>query len=147
MSSEGLFDGETFSLCHTDLMPRNIMVGLDREGDDILTGVLDWDEAAFSPGFASCVPPYWLWAPSKYFVPGGDPVESLETNLSAPETPELALVKKAFDAEAGDYFVSRAYSPEFIIARGLLRSLEIQKWRAHEWNSRARLICEWRRLR
>ncbi|ROV97354.1 hypothetical protein VMCG_06830 [Cytospora schulzeri] len=124
----GLFedaDDDEFSLCHAGLSPRHIMVDLSKTGNDILTGIVDWDDAIFAPGFVSCVPPVWLWAPSTLaHVPRCDdiagPRETIEHNLTGPETPDLTRVKAAFDKEAGDFFVGRAYSRRYIYARALL---------------------------
>ena len=48
------------SLCHLDLMPRNIMIELEPEVS--VSGVLDWDSAVFVPEFMSCAPLSWVWA-------------------------------------------------------------------------------------
>ena len=107
-----LGDGQN-CLCHFDLAARNIMVDNSPNGSLTISGIVDWDSAAFAPKFVSCVPPSWLWANQKYY----DAEESEENNT--PSTPEQEQLKELFDETVGFDWTWLAYEPEYRLAREL----------------------------
>ena len=61
-----LGDGQN-CLCHFDLAARNVMVQNLPNGSVTISGIVDWDSAAFAAKFVSCAPPSWLWTDQKYY--------------------------------------------------------------------------------
>ena len=125
-----------FSLCHTDLFPRNVMVDPPSSSSStspILTGVIDWDETIFAPRFATCQPPVWLWqSPGRQ----ADEVEHFGAEWSAADSAENQEVKRAFEEAmgGGDYDYARlAYEPQFVIARRLLKFARAPTWLWRDW--------------
>lgn len=114
----GLFklENNVISLHHPDLMPRNIMV--DFTPDIVITGVLDWDEALFTPRFAGRVLPRWLW---RKLNSEEDEEEPLDTVENEPDSSENAEVKRAFERAVGGEWLSEATDKHFPFARKLLR--------------------------
>ena len=51
MDKLGYFDDNKNVLCHLDLEPRNVLLSVGPETS--ISGVLDWDSAAFAPVFMS----------------------------------------------------------------------------------------------
>ena len=113
MDSLGILgDGEN-CLCHFDLAARNIMVQIQPNGSLTISGIVDWDSAAFAPKFVSCAPPSWLWTNQKYY----DAEESEAS--STPSTPEQEHLKEVFDDMVGFDWTWLAYRPEYRLAREL----------------------------
>ena len=113
MDSLGILgDGEN-CLCHFDLAARNIMVQIQQNGSLSISGIVDWDSAAFAPEFVSCAPPSWLWTNQKYY----DAEESEAS--STPSTPEQEHLKEVFDDVVGFDWTWFAYRPEYRLAREL----------------------------
>lgn len=113
MDSLGVFgDGQNY-LCHFDLAARNILVGISPNGSLTISGIVDWDSAAFAPKFVSCAPPSWLWANQNNY----DAEESKENSM--PSTPEEEQLKDLFDDVVGFDWTWLAYEPEYRLAREL----------------------------
>ena len=138
-SLEILGDGYN-CLCHFDLAARNIMVQILTDGSLTISGILDWDSAAFAPKFVSCAPPSWLWTEQKYY-------DAEEGEMSSkPSTPEQEEIKEAFDDVVGFDYLWLAYKLEYRLARELfyfvwhgLQDGEAQK-------KAVRLLKEWKAL-
>lgn len=113
MSSLDILGDGCNCLYHFDLAARNIMVQILADGSLTVTGVLDWDSAAFAPKFVSCAPPSWLWADQKYY----DAEEGEASSM--PSTPEQKQIKEAFDDVVGFDYTWLAYRPEYRLAREL----------------------------
>ena len=107
-----LGDGEN-CLCHFDLAARNIMVQIQPNSSLTISGIVDWDSAAFAPNFVSCAPPSWLWTNQKYYD-----TEEGEAS-STPSTPEQEQLKEVFDDVMGFDWTWFAYRPEYRLAREL----------------------------
>ena len=107
-----LGDGQN-CLCHFDLAARNIMVQILPNGSLTISGIVDWDSAAFAPKFVSCAPPSWLWNDQKYY----DADESEDSGV--PSTPEQEEIKEIFDDVVGFDWRWHAYRPEYRLAREL----------------------------
>lgn len=107
-----LGDGQN-CLCHFDLAARNIMVQILPNGSPTISGIVDWDSAAFAPTFVSCAPPSWLWTDQKYY-------DIEESNASStPSTLEQEQLKELFDDVVGFDWTWLAYKPEYRLAREL----------------------------
>lgn len=84
-----------------DLFDRNIMVDIAADGNPIITGVVDWDDALFLPRFAAREPPRWLWGQYDLKYHEGS-LKKGETILRTPSTLLTAIppgnedIKRAF---------------------------------------------------
>lgn len=153
IASDGLLDDPSICVWHTDFFPRNIMVDAETNPDDpIITGVLDWDNTGFTPQFAACRPPDWLWDPNsmkentstkEHSSLDGDSAARGNSNTGdsdkaksddeplkpiQPQTPEDLEIKQAFDLSAGEVYCSMAYDPRFIVSRSLLNYCLYVQW-------------------
>lgn len=122
-----LGDDSNFCLCHTDFFPRNIM--LDTSKTPMITAIIDWDEPIFAPKFATCLPPVWLWQDLNRQK---DEVEKFGT-WSAADSVEHREVKRVFDETMGSEYVRLAYSPQYVIARRLLKFARDPTWQWRDW--------------
>ncbi|KAF6218204.1 hypothetical protein HO133_006165 [Letharia lupina] len=113
MDSIGILGDGQNCLCHFDLAARNVMVQVLPNGALTVSGMVDWDSAAFAPKFVSCAPPSWLWTDQKYYD-----AEESETS-STPSTPEQQELKEVFDDVVGFDWTWLAYRPEYRLAREL----------------------------
>ena len=113
MDSLGILGDGQNCLCHFDLAARNVMVVISPNGSLSISGIVDWDSAAFAPKFVSCGPPSWLWANQN-----NDDVEESEEN-DTPSTPEQEQLKELFDDVVGFDWTWLAYEPEYRLAREL----------------------------
>ena len=113
MDSLGFLGDGQNCLCHFDLAARNVMVDISPNGSLSISGIVDWDSAAFAPKFVSCGPPSWLWANQNDY----DAEESEENNT--PSTPEQEQLKELFDDVVGFDWTWLAYEPEYRLAREL----------------------------
>lgn len=100
-------------LCHFDLAARNIMVQILPNGSPKISGIVDWDSAAFAPTFVSCAPLSWLWTDQRYY--DADETETSRT----PSTPEQEEIKEKFEEIVGFDWEWFAYQPGFRLAREL----------------------------
>lgn len=133
-----------FTMWNPNLLPSNILVefadnsdGLDYE--KIITGILEYGETMFLPGFAVCRPPVWLWAPN---VAAYDVHETTGWSLTKPESPELLQMKAVFDEAVGDWFVKRAYGRGYIYARALLGYVRLEVWSERDLSQMQELLEE-----
>ena len=97
MDGLGFLGNDENCVCHLDLLgtPRNIMADIKADGGLSITGILDWDSAAFAPRFVGCAPPMWLWA----WDEEGEDEKRANDNPSAPEDQEI---KRIFEEIVGD---------------------------------------------
>lgn len=128
IARNGLLDDRVICLWHMDLFPRNIMVDVETNPDDpVITGVVDWDYAAFAPQFVACPPPYWLWGPDDFEAGCLSEMSSqVGSELCEParsQGAEAWEIKQAFDMSVGGAYRSKAYDPGYVTIRQLL-SLE-----------------------
>lgn len=116
MDELGFLGNDENCLCHLDLLgaPRNIMAEIKSDGSLRVTGILDWDSAVFAPRFVGCAPPMWLWA---WNEEGEDEKHANDT----PSNPADQEIKRIFEEEMGDWYLSYAYKPEYRMARELFR--------------------------
>lgn len=100
MKSKGFLDAHhppSLVLHHSDLEPRNVMVGKDDNGIWKITGVLDWDDPLATPSVITQKPPVWMWDSREVDDEGewlGDDVDARRAHdLSEDEK----LLKEHFD--------------------------------------------------
>ena len=130
-------------LCHRDLnmSPHNILVDIDNKGKLSITGILDWDGAVFTPAFAACTPPMWIWA-------WDDDRPEVESHANdVPSTSERQERKQAFEQAVGDEWLKYAYKPGYRIARKLCEFAVDglhSSWKMDEANT---MIAEWADMR
>lgn len=115
MDSLGILGDGQNCLCHFDLAARNVMVQILPNGSLTVSGIVDWDSAAFAPTFVSCAPPSWLWTNQKYY----DTDENEAS--STPFNPEQEEIKAKFEEVVGFDWEWFAYQPGFRLARELFR--------------------------
>ena len=127
-------------LCHFDFAARNIMVQVLADGALTISGILDWDSAAFAPKFVSCAPPSWLWAEQKYYDAEEGEVSSM------PSTPEQEQIKEAFDDVVGFDYTWLAYKAEYRLARELFHFARHGLQDGEAQKKAARLLTEWEAL-
>lgn len=115
MDSLGILGDGHNCLCHFDLDARNVMVQILPNGSLTVSGIVDWDSAAFAPTFVSCAPPSWLWTNQTYF----DTDENEAS--STPSSSEQEEIKEKFEEVVGFDWEWFAYQPGFRMARELFR--------------------------
>lgn len=116
LNADGWFAGTGPSLYHEDLHPHNNLVSPTTQAPEpIITGVLDWDCAAFSLSFMSSAPPLWIWA----WLDDED--EDERTANDTPPTEEGRELKEVFGQAAGPLYVRYAYPSAYRLARRLMR--------------------------
>ena len=140
MSSLDILGDGYNCLYHFDLAARNIMVQIPGDGSLTVTGVLDWDSAAFAPKFVSCAPPSWLWTEQKYY----DAEEGEASSM--PSTPEQEQIKEAFDDVLGFDYTWLAYKPEYRLARDLFYFARHGLQDGEAQKKAARLLKDWETL-
>lgn len=113
MHALGFLGDDQNCLCHFDLAAQNILVQISPDGSAVLSGIVDWDSAAFAPIFVSCAPPSWLWTD-----PGSYDVEEGEANIT-PCTAEQEEIKEIFEDVVGFDWTWFAYQPGYRLAREL----------------------------
>lgn len=113
MDAAGFFKDTSFTLCHLDLYPRNVMVDIQSDGAAKITGVLDWDSAVFAPDFVVCAPPSWIWAWKD------DDDEPLDEAEIIPANPEDQALKLDFEEVVGNELRDFFYAPQYRMARRL----------------------------
>ena len=111
MDSLGILGDGQNCLCHFDLAARNVMVDISPNGSLSISGIVDWDSAAFVPKFVSCGPPSWLWANQINYN-----AEESEKN-NTPSSPEQEQLKEVFDDIVGFDWTWFAYESEYRLAR------------------------------
>lgn len=148
MAANGKFKGssdrESFSLWHTDLFPRNIIVDLTQKRKHIISGIVDWDSPLFVPGFMACMPPAWLWAPKMYTDEVGDFIGVYGLEDVKPEGERGEQAKVAFDHFAGWLYQHVAYEKDYAIARIMMDYVQARDWRNHPlFEKRNEFIEKW----
>lgn len=134
-----LGDGQN-CLCHFDLAARNILVQILPNGSPSITGIVDWDSAAFAPTFVSCAPPFWLWSDEEYYDEG-----TFEPSMK-PSTPELEEIKEMFEEVVGFDWEWFAYQPGFRMARELFDFARHGNQDGSATKRAQRLLKEWAAL-
>ena len=134
-----LGDGEN-CLCHFDLAARNIMIQTLSDGSLTISGIVDWDSAAFAPKFVSYNPPSWLWTEQKYYdADVGD-------GSIMPSTPEQEQIKEAFDDIVGFDYTWLAYKSEYRLARELFYFARHGLQDGEAQKKAAKLLKDWAAL-
>ena len=126
VARDGLLDDHINCLWHTDLFPRNIMFDEETWPENpYISGILDWDDAAFAPRFMACRPPDWLWdtRADDDDSSSDEPLDTLQ-----PQTAEAAEIKEAFDLSVGEVYCKLAYNPKLIVVRRLLLHCLQAQW-------------------
>lgn len=143
LNNKGLFTDMTYSLIHMDLEPRNIHLDVTSPTTAHLSGVLDWDEAVFAPSFLACKLPSMLWDFE------GDDDEELDESVAhvMPSDADLASIKRAFDAAAGETFVKYTYTPEYRLARNIVRFAITGIHSKEGYEEAQKIIADWNSLR
>lgn len=143
MDAAGFFKGLDgyFTLSHLDLEPRNILIDPESPPDrQIISGILDWDDAVLAPAFMSCLPPMWIWAWQE------DEHEDERLANEEPATLEQKELKTVFETAAGPQYVRCAYHPAYRLARRLVR-FAIDGIRSNEDVKEAEaMVREWQSL-
>jgi hypothetical protein len=109
-------DDEGFHFYHGDLHPRNILAEMVSDTSIRVTGVLDWDLAAFAPKFMTTRPPFYLWSDDDAHH------DREEMAMFEPGDSEKAELKCEYERALGDEFGGWA-APEFVLARKMYRCL------------------------
>ena len=140
MNSLGILGDGQNCLCHFDLAARNVMVQVLPNGSLIISGIVDWDSAAFAPKFVSCAPPSWLWTNQKHYD-----VDENESS-SEPSTPEQEEIKEVFDDVVGFDWTWLAYKPEYRLARELFYFAQHGLQDGEAQKKAVRFLKEWATL-
>jgi aminoglycoside phosphotransferase (APT) family kinase protein len=106
-----LSDKDCFHFYHGDFYPRNLLARITSPTTVEITGVLDWDFAAFAPKFMSARPPFFLWQDEDAHE------EDDEDATLVPECAEKAEFKRIFEDVTGSEITRFSYLPEYVIAR------------------------------
>ena len=123
MDEAGYLGDNQYSIYHPNLhqIPSNVMAQhtfstIDPDSHDALeiSGILDWDGAAFYPSFYGCEMPIWLWEGEYKRDEYGKYIDE------QPPTPELRKVKKIFEKAVGPEYLRRARSPGYGLASQLV---------------------------
>ena len=123
MDEAGYLGDNQYSIYHPNLRqsPSNVMAqhtpsSIDLNSHDALkiSGILDWDGAAFYPSFYGCEVPIWLWEGEYRQDEYGKPVDE------QPPTAELRKVKKIFEKAVGPEYLRRARAPGYGLAHQLV---------------------------
>ncbi|KAF2787276.1 hypothetical protein K505DRAFT_258065 [Melanomma pulvis-pyrius CBS 109.77] len=121
-------DHHIFHLCHLDLQSRNLLARVVDESTIEITGILDWDSAAFAPKFLSVRAPFFFWTED-------DAWEEDEADVYRPlSDPEHIALKAVYEEVAGPQFSQTSYIPElalarrmyYILKRGLYSGIQVQ---------------------
>ena len=143
MHTAGYFGNHTYSLCHLDLNPRNIMTRMEADQSLTLTGILDWDDSVFAPSFLGCAPSTWLWAWKRW----ADDPEDKNIAKDPPATIEEQQLKDIWEEAVGPDFLPYAYEKGYRLARQLFQ------WAIHgihsTWEMKAadKFLEEWAAIR
>ncbi|XXG97066.1 hypothetical protein Hte_003360 [Hypoxylon texense] len=146
LSAGGWFANCRMSLVHLDLEPRNILVDLVPGSEQsIISAIIDWDSAVFAPQFMCCTPPVWLWT----WLDEDDDSEDVDERMAneEPPTPEARQLKQLFEESAGPDYLRFAYTPEYRLARQLVR-FAIEDIHSNEAFKEAKaMLEEWAAIR
>ena len=143
MHTAGYLGDNRYSICHLDLIPRNIMTSVEADQSLTLTGVLDWDYAVFAPSFLGCAPSMWLWAWKRW----ADDPEDESIAKDPPATIEEQQLKRIWEEAVGPDFLPYAYEKGYRLARQLFQ------WAIHgihsTWEMKAAdtFLDEWAAIR
>jgi aminoglycoside phosphotransferase (APT) family kinase protein len=113
LADQGRLNDRSYSLCHLDFHPRNIMINPGAR--EIISGIIDWDSALFLPTFMACEPPMWLWA-----WDDEDDEDERHAN-DMPSTREDQEIKAIFEEAAGETYLKFAYDPSYRLGRQLVK--------------------------
>ena len=143
MDEELCLGDDTFNLFHSDLEPRNIMVHIDDDdaGKLRVTGVLDWDSAAFVPRAVSCLAPRWVWSASN----------TLDSHQREDERDPIDLesvaLKGAFDSRMSVDWEMMAYEPQYRLLRRIYRLAISGFIYAEDHYETDKIINEWPKVK
>jgi hypothetical protein len=111
-------DGDLFHLCHFDLQSRNLLARFIDESTVDITGILDWDSAAFAPKFMRVRAPFFSWI-------NNDDWEEDEIKVNRTlQDPEHVALKAVYEKTAGTEFARASYVLELAMVRQLFYVLK-----------------------
>ena len=108
MDDGGLFQYVGHCLCHSALMPRDVMADTLKDGSVKIIGILGWGNAVIAPCFTACRSPHWLWGE-----------EDPEKENDLPATPENQELKRIFEETVGPQFLIYSYNAKYQLATRL----------------------------
>ena len=123
MDEAGYLGDNQYSIYHPNLhqSPSNVMAqhtssAIDLNSHDALkiSGILDWDGAAFYPSFYGCEMPIWLWEGEYKRDEYG------KYKDEQPPTAELRKIKKTFEKAVGPEYLRRTRAPGYGLASQLV---------------------------
>ncbi|OAL43401.1 hypothetical protein IQ07DRAFT_485939, partial [Pyrenochaeta sp. DS3sAY3a] len=150
LEADGWFENVPFSLCHTDLEPRNIIFDpSNKSSESIITGILDWDNALFAPSFRLCKPPVWIWG---WMDEPEDPSANNEKEDEKmanyiPPTDEDKALKEIFEEAAGPLYMRYAYSTAYRLARDLTLYAINDINASWVWREAEKMVKDWPEIR
>ncbi|KIV99649.1 hypothetical protein, variant [Verruconis gallopava] len=112
---------DNYYFCHGDLYPRNILAEVVDQRRIKITGIIDWDLAAFAPAFVAFEAPCWLWKMEMYET--GE-LEDEKLRIGAADEPvrdEDRQLKAAFEETVGDDWLRIAYWKDVEVLRWIWR--------------------------
>lgn len=105
-------DEDFFHFCYFDLQTRNLVARVTSETVIEITGILDWNSAAFVPKFMSIRSLFFAW------IEDSNACEEDEIEVNSPLTePEKIALKAVYEGVAGLGFAQTSYTPELALAR------------------------------
>lgn len=110
-------DDEKFYLWHGDLDFRNVMGRVKGPDEVEVTGIIDWDAAAFVPKFMSKRAPFFLW------LDGEEDLRDENFAFALPDSEDAEYKRMFWDMADKDY-LRYAFAPEYVVARGLFQLLQ-----------------------
>ena len=132
---------DVFNFYHGDLEPRNIMVQTDDSKRLHITGVIDWDLAAFFPRVVSCLAPRWLWAPNV------DLNSAEREDERDPTDSEAKALKERFDELMGDDYVEMAYESHYALLRRLFHLAVSGINTSENFREAEAIISDWAKMK
>ncbi|KAF2252863.1 hypothetical protein BU26DRAFT_404320, partial [Trematosphaeria pertusa] len=133
-------DDEPFYLSHLDFQLRNLLAEITNESHITISGILDWDSAAFVPKFVSYRAPFFLWNDEDF----SEHDESAA--LTIPSDVEKHAFKDVFESMVGPEFLKYAYGQEYILARRMFHVLQSGVSSNWEIDSAKEIIAQFEKL-
>ncbi|CAH0020412.1 unnamed protein product [Clonostachys rhizophaga] len=135
LAAQGRLNDRSYSLCHLDFHPRNILINPGAR--QIISGIIDWDSALFLPTFMACEPPMWLWAWNDE-----DDEDERYAN-DTPSTSEDQEIKAIFEEAAGETYLKFAYDPSYRLGRQLVKYIIEDVREDHLLKIVGQMLDEW----
>ena len=111
-------DKDFFPFCRFDLQTQNLVARVTSAITITITGIIDWDSAAFAPKSMSICVPFSAW------MEDGNAWEEDEIEGNRPLIdPEQIVLKTVYEDIAGPGFAQTSYAPELAFTRRMLYCL------------------------